>query len=285
MTWTKLADEYPQHPKALAAGIDGLGFDAAAMCYANKWGTDGVITSTALPAVYPPVRNPKRLAAKLVEVGRWHQAGHDCPDCPQTSDGWVIHGFLDYNPTAEEAAERAAQRAEAGRKGGQQSKPSGSKRSSGSRSKTEAAASGSASQNGSGRSSKTEAESNPVSRTPTESSSEDSGRGKRDEIFEALVEVAGLDMATLTKSERGRVNNAAKELRDVGASPDGIRARADVYRRRWPGVDLTPSALASNYSQLGTSEPKRNGRTGEGVPDWRFPGTEVADDGTKRAAW
>lgn len=123
MTWAKLDDAYPHHPKVLTAGLEALGFDAAAMCYANRYGTDGVITASSLPAVYPAARSPKRLAAKLVEVGRWHEAGHECPDCPQTDDGWVIHDFLEFNPTAEEAAELSKKRAKAGRTGGKRSKP------------------------------------------------------------------------------------------------------------------------------------------------------------------
>lgn len=75
----------------------------------------------------------------------------------------------------------------------------------------------------------------------------------RDLIFEALVDVCGLAPDELTKSARGRVNVAAKELRDIGASPDGIRARARVHRTRWPNAELTPTSLATNYAQLGSS--------------------------------
>ena len=127
MPWAKLDDSYPTHPKVVAAGADGMALDAAAICYSNRYGTDGIIATAALPAVFPAIRSPKKVAAKLVAVGRWHEAGHDCPDCPQTSDGWVVHDFLAYNPSAEKAAEKSANRAEAGRKGGKKSRPPGSK--------------------------------------------------------------------------------------------------------------------------------------------------------------
>jgi hypothetical protein len=86
-----------------------------------------------------------------------------------------------------------------------------------------------------------------------------------DLIFEALVQACGLDMDELTSSARGAANKAAKELRDIGASPEGIHARARLYVQKWPDASLTPSALAKNYAQLGArtngtraSPPKRD---------------------------
>lgn len=69
------------------------------------------------------------------------------------------------------------------------------------------------------------------------------GRAK-DEIWDALIDLFG-DVET--RSERGRRNAAAKQLRDVGAVPDDIRARA----RRWQyTVPLTPTALVAHWSAL-----------------------------------
>lgn len=79
---------------------------------------------------------------------------------------------------------------------------------------------------------------------------------KRDHIFETLVDVCGYRLDELTKTARGRLNAAAKELREIGASPDGVRARAGVYRRRWPDIDLTPQGLVANYPQLGAVNTK-----------------------------
>lgn len=78
---------------------------------------------------------------------------------------------------------------------------------------------------------------------------------KRDELFEAIAETCELDWSQMTKGERGKANKAAKELREVGATPDGVRARAAEFRRRWPHCDVTPTGLANNYSQLGKASP------------------------------
>lgn len=79
---------------------------------------------------------------------------------------------------------------------------------------------------------------------------------KPDLIFEAVTDACGLDLDELTKSARGAANKAAQELRDIGASAEGIHARAKLYRQKWPDASLTPSALAKNYAQLGA---RKNG--------------------------
>lgn len=82
-----------------------------------------------------------------------------------------------------------------------------------------------------------------------------SGKGKiavaarRDEVFEAIAEVCGIDWGELTGSSRGALNKAAADLRAVGADAEEIRRRA----RNWPyEVPLTPPALAKHWPALGT---------------------------------
>ena len=73
----------------------------------------------------------------------------------------------------------------------------------------------------------------------------------RDELWDALVREVGTQPST--RSERGRWNAALRELREVGASALDVRARAQVYRQRWPEMSFTPTALSSNWGSL---EPK-----------------------------
>lgn len=71
----------------------------------------------------------------------------------------------------------------------------------------------------------------------------------RDLIFETLCRVSGIDWtAPMTKTERGRINRAAKELREIGATPDEILRVAAAYRLRWPSIDLTPQAVVGNWN-------------------------------------
>lgn len=78
------------------------------------------------------------------------------------------------------------------------------------------------------------------------------GRAK-DELWEAMMEACGYTPTELTRSARGAANRAVKELRDIGASPTGVLARAGVFRKRWPDAALTPTALAKQYAHLGSA--------------------------------
>ena len=84
-------------------------------------------------------------------------------------------------------------------------------------------------------------------------------RRSKDQLFEALVEVCygrPYGETTFTPAERGRINAAVKQLRTVGATPADVRERAARYRARWPGVDLTPTALAANWQVLANGPPR-----------------------------
>jgi len=80
--------------------------------------------------------------------------------------------------------------------------------------------------------------------------------GRRDELFEALVEVCRINAAEITPKLRGQLNNALRDLRGVGATAEEIRKRAREYQRKMPGAILTSSALAKHWATLGgTSAP------------------------------
>lgn len=72
----------------------------------------------------------------------------------------------------------------------------------------------------------------------------------RDLLWEALVEVCGADADEMTKNERGKYNAALKQLKDVNATPEQLRARAARYKREYPNISLTPTALCNRWSSL-----------------------------------
>ncbi len=71
------------------------------------------------------------------------------------------------------------------------------------------------------------------------------------DLFTALVEVCNLNPNELTSSARGALNKAVKELGNVRATPDEVRARADRYRTLHPTWTLTPNALTRHWAELG----------------------------------
>jgi len=79
---------------------------------------------------------------------------------------------------------------------------------------------------------------------------------ERDISFETLAEMCGADITQLTKSARGELNAALKQLRD--ALPDladlelalVIEDKAKAYRQVMSDAMLTPSALVKHWPSL-----------------------------------
>jgi hypothetical protein len=84
----------------------------------------------------------------------------------------------------------------------------------------------------------------------------------RDELFEELIAACGLSLEELTRSARGATNAALKQLREVNATPGEIGTRAGRFRSMYPGLTLTPNALAKHWPALaGTgANPSANGQ-------------------------
>ena len=87
MTWVKLDDHYPDHPKLQALGDDydqGLSLDIRGKCYAASNLTDGFIPARVF-------RHEQPIINRLVEVGLWHEV----------EGGFAIHDYLKFNPSRE----------------------------------------------------------------------------------------------------------------------------------------------------------------------------------------
>lgn len=94
MAWFKVDDSLHSHPKAIAAGNAALGLWARCGSYVSHYGTDGFI-----PDAIAKSFGTRAEISRLVAIGLWHMC----------KDGYTMHDFLDYNPTAEQvAAERLA---------------------------------------------------------------------------------------------------------------------------------------------------------------------------------
>lgn len=109
LPWVRLDTALPDHPKMLAL-VDGYKDGRASafvfvcsMAYAGRHGTDGYIPRAALPRIGG--RNVD--ADRLVEVGLWHKDG---------ANGWVIHGWAEYQPSTDETQERKRRIQESSRK-------------------------------------------------------------------------------------------------------------------------------------------------------------------------
>jgi hypothetical protein len=81
---------------------------------------------------------------------------------------------------------------------------------------------------------------------------------KKDLLFESVAKACGIRLDALTRSARGQLNTATKELRDINATPDQVTGKAAGYRKTYPSMALTPTALIKHWAALDdTSTPSR----------------------------
>ena len=131
MPWVRLDEDFASHPKVLEAGPLGMALQVAALCYANRHLTDGRIPRAAarslldfegIAVIDGMVGNDVEadyVIGCLLEAGLWHGVDHDCETCPQVERGYIIHDYLEQQPSRDEVLAKREQTAAAGRKGGQ----------------------------------------------------------------------------------------------------------------------------------------------------------------------
>lgn len=79
MTWVRIDDTAPLHPKLLEAGPEAAWLWVCGLSFCNRSLTDGTIRKVFLPSLFPSgawsVAKLEKLAARLCEVRLWHDEG------------------------------------------------------------------------------------------------------------------------------------------------------------------------------------------------------------------
>ncbi|MFI0900600.1 hypothetical protein [Streptomyces sp. NPDC020983] len=91
MTWAKLDDRFPSHRKVALLSDRAFRLHVSAICWSAENLTDGHIGDRELPLI-TRIRGVKTTAQELETAGLWDRG----------DDGWVIHDYLDYNPSREQ---------------------------------------------------------------------------------------------------------------------------------------------------------------------------------------
>lgn len=260
MAWVKLDDGFFRHPKVIRAGRDARDLNMAAWCYSSSTLTDGLIETAVLPqlAADAGVRNPKRLANRLVDVGLWEVA----------PGGYVIHDYLQYNPSREQVLKQRAETA--ARVGGWRNKARGNARSNAVTSPVLPAQNERTNSPGNAVSTPSPVPrpvpqaSTPPEHQPGETDREPKGsvlraelapvpkepavfQAKHQAIYRALTERLG---QPANDGERAKYGRAAKLLAQAGATSDEVFDLADAIEQRWPEAECTPMAIANNVTVL-----------------------------------
>lgn len=229
MTWVKLDDQFADHPKIVQAGPAASWLYICGLTYAARLRTDGFIPEAQVRRL-ADVDEPERCAAVLVEVGLWER----------TEGGYRIHDYAEYQLTRADIERKR----EAGKAGGQ------------ARAKATAKAPAKA------RASKVPK----LSHKDPVKNQEEKDRAPKpalthasavDQIFETIHQewLKRPYDGSLSDDERGRINNAARQLRKLAdATPAEISKRwAEAEARAGPGYPVTPQTLTKSWSDLAKS--------------------------------
>lgn len=116
MPWVRFDDGFPEHRKVATLSDAAFRLHVQAVHWCARHLTDGVVDRGELSTV-TRLRKPDRVVAELVARGLWHEAGQvcdseDCPASSGTSSGWIIHDYLEYQPSKEKATRERKAKAE-----------------------------------------------------------------------------------------------------------------------------------------------------------------------------
>lgn len=104
MPWVRFDDQFPIHRKTAGLSDAAFRLHVGAIFWCARNLTDGFVQKTEVKQVQNGLKSTHRLAAELVLRGLWHLADEQCPSenciAPVEGDGWIIHDYLEYQPSA-----------------------------------------------------------------------------------------------------------------------------------------------------------------------------------------
>ena len=100
MPWARFDDGFPGHRKVRRLTDGAYRLHTTAICHCAHDLTDGRVTPEDIEDM-PSIRQSEKRIAELIKRDLWSVV----------SDGWMIHDYLDYNPSREQVmAERKGAR-------------------------------------------------------------------------------------------------------------------------------------------------------------------------------
>lgn len=94
MPWVRIDEAFADHPKIIEAGESAVCLFICGLAYCGHMLSDGVIPKRKARVLYP-MNDAAAAADALVRVGLWHEDG----------DNYVVHDYLDYQPSRAEVEE------------------------------------------------------------------------------------------------------------------------------------------------------------------------------------
>src|SRR5688572_23386658 len=111
MSWLRIEGRMPHHRKVAPLSDEAFRLHVTAMAWCVEEGVDGTVPCD-IPSTLPAAPRGRRLARvldELLSAGLWERS---------EANGFVIHDFLQYNPSAAQRDAARAAKAAAGQAGG-----------------------------------------------------------------------------------------------------------------------------------------------------------------------
>lgn len=96
MSWVKLDDALPDHPKLAHLPAEYCWLFVCSICYANRYKTNGYVPDGVIDRLCGGLDDPIDARKTLVSCGLW-ELPTDHPD------DFLIHDYLEYQPSKEDA--------------------------------------------------------------------------------------------------------------------------------------------------------------------------------------
>jgi hypothetical protein len=258
VTWVRFDDQTLKHPKVRDLSRDAKFLFIAGSMVSAEHLTDGVLSPALIRQALAHTETDQAAIAELAAAELWHED----TEWP----GWyIIHDYLDYNPSKADIEARKEATAERQRRWREQQRELA---------RVEIA---DAERNGVSNALRNGVSNepnpvplNPVTPVPLDPKAPTPRRARareadaaapprerlRDALWDAGVEVFG---EPANQDERGKRNRALKLLRQAGAEADELRRRHRHMTLMWPDITPTDMGLARNWTTIGMDLGRRNG--------------------------
>lgn len=112
--YARIAVDLPSNLKLAGADARVRWLDVVAVLWSSQNMTDGCVVPAVMTA---SAGVPAKCGTELIQRGRWHRTGHECPDCeqPRHRAEVIIHHFTLHQDSAETILENREKKRRAGR--------------------------------------------------------------------------------------------------------------------------------------------------------------------------
>lgn len=99
MTWTRVDDGFPEHPKVEPLSDRAFRLHVTALCYCSRNLTDGLLIESAVRAMLAALKSTKKPVEELVSRDLWSRC----------DEGFHIHDYLEWNLSSMEVKNKRAE--------------------------------------------------------------------------------------------------------------------------------------------------------------------------------